>query len=182
MSRVVEDRSRPFVAYRVRFKTIFMGRWIRHSSLYPTWVVRLFRPDALRYEREVNLRYVVDGAVGHLQEHFVHHAFSKGLHDWIAKHNRYSSIEAQENLESISRPWAWRGMLSRDAAERRGALKELSFRLPCRPSLRFLYTYVFRGGFLDGHPGLVYCRLMATYEYLIVLKLRALQSGTEGLP
>jgi glycosyltransferase involved in cell wall biosynthesis len=33
------------VAYRVRFKNQFMGRWLRWSSLYPTWVLRFFRPE-----------------------------------------------------------------------------------------------------------------------------------------
>ncbi len=56
---------------------------------------------------------------------------------------------------------------------RRRALKELSFRLPCRPALRFLYMYVLRGGWLDGRPGLVYCRLLAEYEAMIDRHVRA---------
>ena len=35
--------------------------------------------------------------------------------------------------------------------------------------------YLFRCGFLDRGAGFVYCRLVAFYEYLIVLNLREIQ-------
>ena len=44
LNEVTSDVDRPEVAYRLRFKNMFMGRWLRHSCLYPTWVLRLFRP------------------------------------------------------------------------------------------------------------------------------------------
>lgn len=71
----------------------------------------------------------------------------------------------------------WAGLWSRDQTRRRRTLKELAYRLPFRPTLRFLYMYLLRGGFLDGRAGLTYCRLLAIYEYLIVLKTRELLSG-----
>jgi hypothetical protein len=37
--------------------------------------------------------------------------------------------------------------------------------------------YVLRRGFLDGHAGLTYCRLLAIYEYMILLKTRELLTG-----
>jgi hypothetical protein len=37
--------------------------------------------------------------------------------------------------------------------------------------------YLWRRGFLDGHVGLTYCRLLAIYEYMIVLKTRELLTG-----
>ena len=79
MLAAVADASRDEVAYRVRFKVMFKGRWIKHSSLYPTWVVRLLRPERLRFERAANLRYVVDGNVAFLRSHFLHYTFNKGM-------------------------------------------------------------------------------------------------------
>ncbi len=32
------------VAFRVRRKDFFRDRWLKHAQLYPTWIVRLFRP------------------------------------------------------------------------------------------------------------------------------------------
>ena len=50
-------------------------------------------------------------------------------------------------------------------------MKSLSYNLPCRPTLRFFYMYVLRGGFLDGKPGYLYCRLLSAYEFMIVIKM-----------
>ena len=94
--RVTSDTQRPEVAYRVRFKTMFMGKWIRHSSLYPTWCLRLFQPGRVRWDRETNTVCCADGPEGRLHEHFLHYTFSKGLHAWFEKHNKYSSSEARE--------------------------------------------------------------------------------------
>ena len=68
-------------------------------------------------------------------------------------------------------------IFARDPVQRRRALKRLAIRLPFRPLLRFLYMYFLRMGFLDGRPGLEYCRLLANYEYWTVLKMRELKNG-----
>lgn len=158
------------VAFRMRFKTFFMGRWIRHSSLYPTWIVRLFQPNRVRFDRVINLRYLIDGGVGRLQNHLLHHTFNNGLTAWIDKHNRYSSAEAHEMIASMERSFEVSSLFSTSDVERRRALKELSFRIPCRATLRFFYMYFLRRGFLDGAPGYHYCRLLSEYEHLITLK------------
>jgi hypothetical protein len=179
----VAETGRPEVAYRVRFKTMFCGRWIRHSSLYPTWVVRLFKPERVSFERSVNLRYVIDGPEGRLTNHFEHYTFNKGLNAWFDRHNRYSWKEAEEGLQSLAAGGLrWADLFARDPASRRRALKELSFRLPCRPFLRFLYMYIVRRGFLDGGAGFTYCRLLTIYEDMIVLKMREIQRRQQGLP
>jgi hypothetical protein len=46
----------------------------------------------------------------------------------------------------------------------------MSRRLPFRPTLRFLYSYVWKLGFLDGREGFIFCRLLAMYEFLSVAK------------
>jgi glycosyltransferase involved in cell wall biosynthesis len=184
MLAIAADPNRPEAAFRVRFKTILMGKWLRYSSLYPTWVVRLVRPQKIRFEREINLRCLVDGPEGRLSNHFLHFSFNKGLDAWFEKHNRYSWHEAQETLKSLRADGLdWRGCWSiRDDVRRRRALKELSFRLPFRPTLRFLYMFVMRRGFLDGWPGYLYCRLLATYEQMIVVKTAELRRREKGLP
>ena len=183
MLAVVQGRPGNTVAYRMRFKTIFMGKWIRFSSLYPTWVIRLFQPEKISFERLVNLAYHVDGEEGQLEGHFFHYTFNNGLDAWFAKHNNYSHYEAVETLRSLDRGFhSWPDLLNfKEAPKRRRALKELSFRLPFRPALRFLYMYVVRGGILDGWAGLTYCRLLAIYEYMVVVKIRELRRRAAGL-
>lgn len=171
------------VVFRLRFKNMFMGKWIRRSSLYPTWVPRLFRPEKIRWERQANPIAIVDGPEGRLQHHFLHYSFNKGLSQWVEKHNAYSGREAAESLKSLAEGRiSLSDLLSTEAPKRRRALKELSFRLPCRPLLRFTYMYLLRGGFLDGAAGYHYCRLLTFYEYLIVLKMSELKRRQAGLP
>ncbi|MGH8503222.1 MAG: glycosyltransferase family 2 protein [Gammaproteobacteria bacterium] len=181
---VSERKNDQHVAYRVRYRNYFMGRWIRHASMYPVWVMRFFRPECVHWERIVNPTPVIDGITGKLQGHFQHFSFNKGLEEWIEKHNRYSTQEAIESLRSLNAGIDDRkGIFAvGDPARQRQALKELSFRLPCRPLLRFLYMYVWRRGFLDGRPGLTYCRLLAMYEYMIVLKMKEIERRKRRLP
>lgn len=47
---------------------------------------------------------------------------------------------------------------------RRRALKRLSYALPLRPELRYLYMMLLRGAVLDGPPGWEYCRIIAEYQ------------------
>ena len=183
MVAVTGNVSNEIVAYRLRYKNFFCGRWIRHCGIYPVWVLRLFRPDKIHWERLVNPVPVVQGAEGRLDNHFHHYSFNKGLEAWFEKHNRYSSQEAQEGLKTIKQGFEdWAGLFDfQDGSRRRRVLKELAFRLPFRPTARFLYMYLLRRGFLDGREGLTYCRLLSIYEYMIELKMRELERQEQGL-
>lgn len=170
----------PQAAFRVRRKDFFMGRWLKHAQLYPTWLVRLFRPERIRYERLVNPVAIVDGPTEALRGHILHYPFSHGVSHWIARHNRYSDMEAIEAARGRSAGGS--SLWARDPNARRRALKELFFRLPARPLLKFLYYYGWRRGFLDGHAGLTYATLQAIYEYMITVKGTELERRRRGLP
>jgi len=178
---IAADTSLKPAAYRLRYKNFFCGRWIRHCGIYPVWVMRFFQPDKVRFERIVNPVAVVDGEEGRLANHFHHFSFNNGLQAWFEKHNRYSQQEAVESLHSVRGARLDWGALIGNAVARRRLLKELSFRLPCRPILRFVYMYLFRLGFLDGWQGYTYCRLLTIYEYMIVLKVIEIERREKGL-
>jgi glycosyltransferase involved in cell wall biosynthesis len=183
MLAVTGDASRPEVCYRVRRKDMFMGKWLRHSSLYPTWFPRLFRPERIRFERLINMAYVADGPEARLQEHMLHYSFNNGLDAWFAKHNMYSTAEALEAIRTTDAGRIrWCDLVFGSTAARRRALKDLSFFLPLRPLLRFVYSYVCRLGFLDGRAGLTYCRLLMAYEFMIDIKVREARRRARGFP
>jgi glycosyltransferase involved in cell wall biosynthesis len=170
-------------AFRIRRKDFFMGRWLRHAQLYPTWLVRLFRPERIRYERLVNPVAVVDGPIGQLGAHIVHYPFSHGVSHWIARHNRYSDMEAIEAVKVRDGQSKAPSLLrTGDPNERRRALKDLFLRLPARPVIKFAYYYGWRRGFLDGRAGFTYSALQAIYEYMIDCKYLELRRREEGLP
>jgi glycosyltransferase involved in cell wall biosynthesis len=172
----------PEAALRIRRKDFFMGRWLKHAQLYPSWLVRVFRPGRIRYERLVNPVAVVDGTIGNLDEHIIHYPFSHGVSHWVARHNRYSDMEAIEAAKVRDTRMASGSIWSRDPNERRRALKDVFFRMPARPLVKFLYYYGWRRGFLDGHAGFTYATLQAIYEYLIACKGAELERRRRGLP
>ena len=180
LRRVTADT--PEAAFRVRRKDFFMGRWLKHAQLYPTWLVRVFRPQRIRYERLVNPVAVVDGPTGELESHFVHYPFSHGVSHWVARHNRYSDMEAIEAAKVRDTRESSGSIWSRDPNERRRALKDVFFRMPARPLVKFLYYYAWRRGFLDGRAGFTYATLQAIYEYLIACKGAELERRRRGLP
>jgi len=182
----VAQPTAPEAAFRIRRKDFFMGRWLKHAQLYPTWLVRLFRPDRIRYERLVNPVARVDGPIGQLQAHIIHYPFSHGVSHWIERHNRYSDMEAIEAAKvrfggDSAAPHA-SSLWSKDPNERRRALKDVFFRMPARPLVKFVYYYAWRRGFLDGKAGLTYATLQAMYEYMIACKGAEIERRRRGLP
>ena len=165
----------------------FLDGWINHCGYFPSWNLRLFRHRFGRYEQieignhipsgdnEVHEHVLLNGRVEYLSTPMEHYAFPD-IATFVEKHNRYSSWEAA----------AWRKLHSTDekslrstpfgtGLERKRWLKKSAMRAPFRPSLRFLYHYVWKQGFLDGYRGWVLCCLLSSYERMIVRKQCELQ-------
>jgi glycosyltransferase involved in cell wall biosynthesis len=175
-------KSQAFIGYYVAERVMFMDRWIRFSTQYPRYQMRLFRKDSVWFDDYGHTeREVCNGPTHFLQETYPHYTCGKGLSRWIEKHNRYSSDEAVETvrqLENGSIDWS-NLFFGKTEVDRRRALKDLSQHLPFRPLIRFLYMYFFLGGILDGKAGFAWCTLQAFYEYLILLKVDEIKkSGT----
>ncbi len=173
-----EEQKNGYFVGRTNF---FLGRQITHCYP-PVPIMRFFKPKYIRYERLVNPVAIVDGETGSLENRFLHYNFSKGLTEWMDKHNKYSLSEAKEGLKALQKQDPNVSFFSKDRALKRVALKNLALRLPFRPFLKFSYLYFFRRGFLDGKAGFTYCVLQSIYEYLIDLKMWELRRIEKGLP
>lgn len=162
------------VAFRVRRRDFFLNTWLRHVQTSP-YYLRLFRPERMRYERLVNPVSIADGPIGQVAGFLDHFPFSKGITHWLDRHNSYSTLEAQQILENRRGRAEFsirRALTAGDFHERRYHQKELFYRMPLRPLVKFLLLYFGKRGFLDGRAGLTYATLQAMYEYMIVLKVR----------
>ncbi|HAX75558.1 MAG TPA: glycosyltransferase [Cyanobacteria bacterium UBA11372] len=171
-------KSQEYIGYYVAERVIFLGQWIRRSTQYPRYQMRLFRKDKVWFTDYGHTeREVCDGPTGFLQQTYPHYTCSKGLSRWLDKHNRYSTDEAYETLHQLERGNVkWMDLFfGRSEVEKRRSLKDLSLRLPFRPLLRFIYMYFILGGLLDGGAGFAWCTLQAFYEYLILLKVWEIQ-------
>jgi len=175
IERIASDPNEDRVAFYCGRRNIFMGKWLKHA-MPPGQIMRFFQPEHIRFQRLANPTPTIDGKHGYLKHHFMHYNFSKGLTEWFERHNRYSSYESVETVKALGEnPVRVMELFSADRIKRRYALKNLSFRLPGRPFLKFFYMYVLRFGVLDGRAGLTYCVLQAIYEYQIVLKVREIR-------
>lgn len=156
----------------------FLGRWIRHCTLYPSWQLRLLRAGKVRFVKEGHgQRETSDGPLGYLDEPYDHYPLSKGIADWIARHNRYSTAEVELIEQYCREPLELRAAFARDPIRRRRCLKRILARMGCRAVAQFGYTYVLRGGFLDGMAGLHYCLLRAAHEIHVSAKLAELRKS-----
>lgn len=164
--------------YFLNRRFIFLGQWIQHCGYYPSWNLRLFRHRLGRYEKlhgadtgsgdnEVHEHIILSGSAVHLKNDMLHYAYPD-IYTWMEKHNRYSNWEAAVEFRGEENANVDKHIGGHLAARRR--IRSISRRLPFRPALRFFYSYIFKRGFLDGYPGLVFCRLLATYEMLSVFK------------
>jgi glycosyltransferase involved in cell wall biosynthesis len=181
MRRAVTDAPDAVALFQMRRRDWLLGRWIRRSSGYPTWFGRLARRGRVSVQRPVNEEYHAAGRIDSLSGHLDHYPFNKGFAEWIAKHNRYSTLEAQLFAERRSAAPGG-SIFQRDPVLRRKAIKERVYRLPGRPLLMFLALYVVRGGCLEGRAGLTFCLLRAWYEFMIDLKRRELRRRAAGQP
>ena len=153
----------------------FMGRWIKYGGYYPTKILRLFKKDKGRVDRDINEQFVIEGKVGELKNDFIDENH-KGISDWIEKHNRYSTFEAQEliNFEKRLKNQEKDEMAKffGTQVERKRWIREYIWNplLPplVRPFIYYIYRYLFRLGFLDGKEGFIYHFLHGLWFYFLI--------------
>jgi len=104
---------------------------------------------------------------------------------WINKHNRYSDLVAQEEIEREMglRKQVVQPRLYGTPDERVAYQKNIWWSLPLflRPFLYFLYRYVIRLGFLDGRVGLIFHVLQGFwFRFLVDVKIWELRHSSQG--
>ena len=122
-----------------------LTEWIASQTNIHTWSADL-----------VHEKVVADGPVVRLRGDLLH-ASAESIDAYIAKQNRYTTVQAT-------------------AMHARGERASI-LQLVLSPGARFLRFYVLRLGFLDGAAGFAHIAIGAFASFLKYAKLRALQSG-----
>lgn len=145
----------------VRRLIVFGGKHIKHGGIYPSYTCRIFKRQFGRCEdREYDQHFLVDGETLTLEVDLLE-ITATSLFLWTARHNQWAQLEARQ-LVSGSRerqPCSVHPNLFGTPIERRRWLRyRLYGNSPpfLRAFLYFIARYLFRGGFLDGVPGLIY--------------------------
>ena len=164
--------------FRLRRRDFLFETWLKHAQISPFYI-RLVRPERSRYTRSINEVIEVTGPIGELSYPLDHYPFSKGIAHWIAKHNQYSTMEAEliYHQQGLQNPSLRTALRDPDFHTRRLHQKALFYRLPGRPLIKWLYMMFVRGAVLDGAAGLTYATLQSMYEYMIVIKTQELARG-----
>ncbi|MDN4490653.1 glycosyltransferase family 2 protein [Demequina sp. SYSU T00068] len=164
-------------AAQLRLEYHFAGRALRRGHRVKKTV--LLHRDRSRFEPIDDLN--IPG-MGELEGHYqptcdgpvvtlrglLRHDDVDPVRTWFDRHNRYSDWEAALRLQSERR----RG--NREQRSRQGRLFQ---RVPFKPLVFFVYSYVLRGGVLDGRAGFDYAFALASYYWQIGLKYRELRDG-----
>lgn len=178
--------ARPGVnGYYIRLRMYFLGRVLTHGDA-GFWKMSLFRRGKGKYEcrlkdqdasmadMEVHEHVCIDGPTAQLKNPLLHHNV-ESLSRYIQKHDEYSNWEARvllaEQTDGQIQP-----SLFGTQAQRRRWLKRNLFAMPGSPVLLFFYRYLFRLGFLDGTPGLIYCAFQAIQMFHTKSKIYELRS------
>ena len=168
-------------AYRIRRRDFLWGTWLQHAQM-SAFYVRLIRVGHVQYTRDVNEVAEITGNIAELNEPFDHLPFSKGITHWVAKHNHYSTREAEllANRDFVHEASLHQALFGPDFHARRIAQKAIFYQMPGRPIIKWLYMMFLRGAILDGPAGVMYATLQSIYEYLIEIKCREIMRQRAG--
>jgi len=151
-----DDPAAP-AAYMMARRNRFLGRWLAHGEGYPDWNIRLFDRRRARWtEDPVHENVVADGRIARLAGALLH-ASAESIDAYVAKQNRYTTLQAEAMHQRGERAGTARLILS--------------------PLARFVRFYVLKLGFLDGIPGLVHIAIGCFGSLIKYAKLRALAGG-----
>ena len=136
--------------YKIDFPHFYMNRFLYHHS---DSVLRLVRREEAQFSGSVHEKLSCNGSVGKLNNHMLHYTY-KGLEAYIRKKEKYAWFQA-EQLYKKGKKAGW-------------------FQLCFKPMYRFFSSYVIKGGFRDGVPGLTVATVNAYGVFQRYVKLRLL--------
>ena len=144
-------------AYRMPRRNRFLGRWLKYGEGYPDFSLRLFhRAHAGWSSDEVHEAVLTTVDVGRLDGDLLHDS-AEDVATYIAKQNRYTTLQANTLFAQGVRASYWRLLAS--------------------PLVRFVKFYVMRLGFLDGGPGFAHVVIGCGNTFHKYLKLIELQKA-----
>ena len=147
--------------YSMPRQVFYLGKWIRRSGWYPDRKIRLFRKDKARWEGEfVHEELVIEGEVEKLKGP-IHHFTYRNIKDHLNRINSFSELGAKK-LYAQKRKCRW-------------------YHLLFFPFFRFVKSYVWKGGFMDGFPGLVISALNGYAIFIRYAKLKEIWKKGERI-
>lgn len=145
--------QRHFSAYQIPRHNYIFGKLTQGAGWYPDYQTRLLKIGKVRYQNPVHEIATLDGELGALQHHLIHHNY-KNLTHFLEKQRKYVQYDAQIMFEAGTRPEPQNYLL--------------------QPLRHFKWRFFELSGYRDGWHGFRLSVLMAWYElkkYLILRRM-----------
>lgn len=139
--------------YKINFPHYFMNRFLYFQS---NDVLRLVKREGANFTGLVHEKLHCTGSVGKLKHKMIHYTY-KGLNHYISKKEKYAWFQAEQRFE----------------ANKRTSYFHLFF----KPTYRFFDSYIKKGGFRNGVPGLTLAAIDAYGVFSRYVKLILLHKG-----
>lgn len=162
LSREIQEQVRKGMkdvnAFEIPRLSFHLGRWIFHGGWYPDYQIRLFHRQFCKWGGG----HVHERVTGENPKRFkspIHHWVFSDLADQVDTNNEYSSkgaLDLYDRKENFS-----------------------VFQMINKTFFKFLETFVWKKGFLDGVPGLIIAGGAAYSVFLKYAKLWELQNKRE---
>jgi len=174
LPRIENDITGLYVNRRI----YFLGKWMKHGTMYPIKVLRIWRKGSGYCEKRWMDEHIkiIKGKIFFLKNDIIDNN-RNNLSWWINKHNQYATREAIDVLNikyNLIQYDEVPAKIFGTQEQRKRWLKRKYAYLPLflRPIMYFLYRYFIRLGFLDGKEGLVWHFLQAFwYRFLVDSKI-----------
>lgn len=159
----------------LRFKMMFMGKYLKHGGVYPIKKLLVFKFGCGDIEERYmdEHTFIFWGRSIEMKNDSLHLDY-KDLSYWVQKHNWYSTREINDYFDSRSNIARVGSELDFGARIKRLLKFNFYYNLPMnlRAYLYYIYRYYFRLGFLDGKEGEIYAFLQAYwYRFLVDAKI-----------
>lgn len=148
--------------YKFRRKNFFLGHHMEHGG-WCHYIPNLVRRGRVRYEGALHERPVFTGKIREIEGDVEHYPF-ESISQFIERHNRYSTVEAERIFKSAGES---------EKAHLKKNIFRKSFKI-------FWKAYVKKRGYKEGMYGLVFAVLFAFTNFLIWSKYWELCLKTEG--
>ena len=159
----LRDSEKLMDAYRIPRLSVYMGREIRHGSWYPDRQLRLFDRRKGRWQDVVihESFQMDDGtSIGKLNGDLLHFSVDSAAQHAEMIQNRYAPLAAKQMFD--------------------GGRGTSAMRIATAAPLAFLSTYILKGGFLDGFPGICIAYFGAYHVFLKHVLLYEMENKTKS--
>lgn len=170
IERLIENnKEKPMNGITIEADLYFLGRLMRHGIRNKRKMMLFKKAYGRLEDRKRDAHSIINEGFSESAKHRFIHYDVKSIDNYINKYNWYATREVQDYIEFTQ---GKKTNINTDAAIQAQRKKKFGVYYKAPKFLRcwawFIFNYIFRGGFLDGKEGLIFC-FLECYWYRFVV-------------